>query len=161
VSVTTGAVSAARASFVIVEDGHEYTERFTRFLGGSFTFVRAGDGLEAAALASCAGAGAPAPPAGLLLDLDFRRTPVDRLLDAGGERPRSPAEAAALAPVQGILILRHLRAKGVVTPALLFADLDDRAQSAALEQSLAPLAIVPSSEGLPALAARLREMATR
>ena len=57
---------------------------------------------------------------------------------------------------EGILILRALRARGVRLPAFLFADLDDRARVAFLEASLAPLAIVSSREGLPAIAARLR-----
>ena len=42
--------------FLVCEDGHEYTERFTRLLGTQFRFVRAGDFGEALALAR---AGAP------------------------------------------------------------------------------------------------------
>ena len=64
--------------FVVCEDGQEYTDRFTRMLGGSFRFVRAGCFAEAkTALAA-------GPVAALLLDLDFRRTPPDQLVDEAG-----------------------------------------------------------------------------
>ena len=132
-------------TFLVCEDGSEYTDRFTRFLGREFRFRRAGHFAEAAALAvSCAA---------LLLDLDFRRTQPALLVDErGAPAPRSVAE------VQGILILRALRSRGVALPALLFADLDDDARAARLEAELAPLRIVPSSEGLPRIAQLLREV---
>jgi hypothetical protein len=134
-------------TILIVEDGHEYVDRFRRFLGDEFTFLRADD--AASALAACARA-----PRGLLFDLDFRRVPPERLVDESG-RP-APHEAHRLAPMQGILILRVLRAANVTLPALLFADLDDPARTRFLEQSLAPLAVVPSTEALSSIAARLR-----
>ena len=98
---------------------HEYLERFRRFLGDAFDFCPAHDFSEAHAAA----AGAD----GLLLDLDFRRTPPERLVDERGPAP-APLDAgtrARLAETQGILILRRLRAAGVALPAILFADLDD------------------------------------
>ena len=61
--------------------------------------------------------------------------------------------------MQGILILQNLRRHGIALAALLFADLDDRDQSAYLETTLAPLAVVSSREGLAQLAARLRRIA--
>jgi len=130
---------------VICEDGREYSERFRRFLGGEFEFVRAANFAEA--LQAAAGA------RGLLLDLDFRRTDPSLLVDESG----APASRAA-AEVQGILILRALRSRGVLLPALLFADLDDPARAARLEGVLSPLLVVPSSEGLPRIAQLLREM---
>jgi hypothetical protein len=132
-------------TFLVCEDGSEYTDRFTRFLGGQFRFLRAGHFAEALALAGGAVA--------LLLDLDFRRTQPALLVD---ERGQSAAPSAA--DVQGILILRALRARGVVLPALLFADLDDPERTARLEAELAPLRVVPSSEGLPRIAQLLREL---
>ncbi|HEY4730729.1 MAG TPA: hypothetical protein VIH41_06335, partial [Myxococcales bacterium] len=60
--------------------------------------------------------------------------------------------------VQGILILRALRSRGVALPAVLFADLDDAAHAARLERELAPLRIVPGSAGLPRIAQLLREL---
>ena len=132
-------------TFVVCEDGSEYTERFTRFLGAKFRFRRAGHFAEALALAGEATA--------LLLDLDFRRTQPALLVDErGAPAPRSAAD------VQGILILRALRARGVSLPALLFADLDDEERTARLESELAPLRVVPSSEGLPRIAQLLREV---
>ena len=40
----------------------------------------------------------------------------------------------------------------------LFADLEDAAHAARLQSELAPLRIVPSSEGLPRIAQLLREL---
>ena len=92
--------------------------------------------------------------AGLLLDLDFRRTDPSLLVDeSGAAAPRSAAE------IQGILILRALRSRGVKLPALLFADLDDAARIERLQRELAPLSVIPSGEGLPELARRLRAIA--
>jgi hypothetical protein len=141
--------------FVICEDGHEYSERFGRLLGARFAFVRAGD--CAAAQAACTGGAI----AGLLLDLDFRRAPGGDLVDeAGAARDGRPeGERRRLSAQQGILILRALRGAGVGLAALLFADLDDEAQVQFLEESLAPLQVVPSSAGLAAIAAALEKMA--
>jgi hypothetical protein len=136
-------------SWLVCEDGAEYTQRFERFLGADFRFVRATCFSEALRL--CEGA------QGLLLDLDFGRTPPELLVDAAGERGASPARE--LAEVQGILILRALRARGVRLPALLFADLDDPERTARPERELRPLQVVPREEGLPAIARRLRELA--
>lgn len=147
----------ARARFVVCEDGHEYTQRFTRLLGQGCEFVRASH------LAEARRAVIDGQTAGLLLDLDFRRTPASALIDeAGSAAPARPgSESQRLATVQGILILRALRADGVALPALLFADLDDPAQATFLESSLAPLQIVPSSAALPDIARALASMAAR
>ena len=130
---------------IVCEDGTEYVDRFRRFLGGEFDFVRAGSFAEALPL--CAGAGA------LLLDQDFRRTARELLVDGAGEH-----SADAVAEVQGILILRALRARGVLLPALLFADLDDAGRAGRLEGELSPLTVVPSTEGLSQIAQRLRAL---
>ena len=135
----------ARMRVLVCEDGSEYTERFTRFLGAEHRFERAGHFAEALPLAADADA--------LLLDLDFRRTPKTLLVDErGGPSPRGAAE------VQGILILRALRARGVLLPALLFADLDDPGHASRLEADLAPLRVVPGSAGLVRIAQLLREV---
>jgi len=137
--------AAMKPTLVVCEDGSEYTERFQRFLGGEFQFVRAAHFAEALALAPGA--------LGLLLDLDFRRTDASLLVDESG----APAAKSA-ADVQGILLLRALRSRGVRVPALLFADLDDAQRAARLEADLAPLQIVSSSEGLQLIAERLRKL---
>jgi hypothetical protein len=139
----------ARLRFVVCEDGAEYLERFRRFLGESFDFLPAHDFDEARAAAPDAD--------GILLDLDFRRTPADRLVDEQGPAP-TPMDAGTrtrLAETQGILILRRLRAAGVVLPAILFADLDD-GQLAFLARTLGPLTVAGSRMGIAEIATLLR-----
>jgi hypothetical protein len=145
----------AKPRFVVCEDGREYLDRFQRFLGATFDLLPASDYATARAAAGPSGAGA----AGILLDLDFRRTPPERLVDGDGPAPAGmdPGTRARLAETQGILILRRLRADGVRLPAILFADLDDAAQARFLTQTLAPLSIVSSRVGLPEIAALMRE----
>jgi len=146
-------MSAPRAPLplvLIAEDGDEYTARFSRLLGGSFRFLRAGSFAEvAAALAG--------PVRVLVLDLDFRRTPPALLVDEEGG-PVPAADAARVAAVEGILLLRALRARGLRVPALLCADLDDPEQERRLCAELAPLEISASTEGMPDLARRLRRL---
>jgi hypothetical protein len=141
------------ARFVVCEDGAEYIERFRRFLGGTFAFVAAHD-LEGA-LAALPGT------SGLLFDLDFRRTPADRLVDDRGAARGDADEGTRrrLAESQGILILRALRARGVALPAVLFADLADAEQAGFLERTLAPLVVASSSTGLREIAALLARLA--
>jgi hypothetical protein len=141
--------------FIVVEDGSEYMDRFTRFLGDEFAFIAAADFESARALA----AGAD----GLLLDLDFRRTPPDRLVDEQG-----PVRAVLdgdrrrrLAEMQGIFILRQLRAAGVALPAILFADLDDGDRVDYLERTFAPLTIGSSHTGIREIGAMLRAALAR
>jgi hypothetical protein len=137
---------------IVCEDGSEYLDRFQRFLGGEFELLPAGD--FAAALAATARAD------GLLLDLDFRRTPPDRLVDERGPAPAAldAGSRRRLAETQGILILRLLRARGVALPALLFADLDDAQQARFLERTLAPLTLVSSRAGIVDVAALMRAL---
>jgi hypothetical protein len=148
------APAPSRVRFVVCEDGDEYLQRFRRFLGESFDFLPARD--FAAAAAAAGGAD------GLLLDLDFRRTPAERLIDERGPAP-APLDAgtrARLAETQGILILRRLRAGGVSLPAVLFADLDDT-QRAFLERTLGPLTVAGSRLGIAQIAALLRDLGPR
>ena len=140
-----------RPAVVVCEDGDEYHQRFVRFFGGELAFERVED--LAGALAAC-GRG----PVGLLFDLDFRRLAPARLVDEAGRTAadRPPDEARRLAEVQGVLILRGLRAAGVTLPALLFADLDDPARVVFLERTLAPLAVIAGSVGLGSVGTTLR-----
>jgi hypothetical protein len=141
---------------VVCEDGREYLDRFARFLGDDFAFVAAQDFESARAAATGSD--------GLLLDLDFRRTPTDRLVDERG--PVAVADLddgrrRRLAETQGILILRQLRAAGVTLPAILFADLDDDDRARFLERTLAPLTIGSSHLGIREIAALLRAALAR
>jgi len=146
--------SDALPLFLVCEDGDEYTQRFERFLHRDFRFLRVPGGrpAEAAALRERA--------AGLLVDLDFRRLPPTELFGEHGppDKPPTPEARARWSAAQGILVLQHLRRRGITLPALLFADLDDREQVSYLEQTLAPLSVVSSREGLAQLAARLHRL---
>jgi len=145
----------ARPRFVVCEDGDEYMVRFTRFLGDDFAFVAAAD------FASAREAAADAD--GLLLDLDFRRTPPDRLVDERGQVAAGLDEdrRRRLAETQGILILRQLRAAGITLPAVLFADLDDGDRARYLQRTLAPLSIGSSHLGIREIGALLRSVLKR
>jgi hypothetical protein len=152
------AVSTRRTRFIVCEDGAEYIERFRRFLGDAFTFVAANDLAAAQATVDAAD-----DLGGLLLDLDFRRTAPERLVDERGHAVVTADEGTRrrLAESQGIFILRALRARGVALPAVLFADLDDAQQAGFLERTLAPLVIAPSPTGLRELATLLQRFATQ
>ena len=136
--------------WIVCEDGDEYLSRFRRFLGHEFEFFPAGDLQDVLRAADGA--------AGLLLDLDFRRADPARLVDeTGTARPRIAAgERTRLAEVQGILILRALRGRGIALPALLCADLDDPSQGRRLEEELKPLDVVPGNEAVARIGERLR-----
>jgi len=136
--------------WIVCEDGDEYLERFRRFLGADCEFIPAGDLQEVLRAADGAD--------GVLLDLDFRRTDTARLVDESGaaRAQLSAGERARLAEMQGVLILRALRARGVGLPALLCADLDDPDQVQRLEDELRPLAIVPGSESVLQIGERLK-----
>ncbi|HVU49486.1 MAG TPA: hypothetical protein VHL80_02305 [Polyangia bacterium] len=151
--------------FVVCEDGAEYIERFRRFLGGSFAFVPARDLGGALEAIEAAGRGAGAAVDGLLLDLDFRRTPPGRLVDESGRAlagaPLDEGGRRRLTESQGIFILRALRARGIGLPAVLFADLADAEQAGFLERTLAPLVVASSRTGLGEVAALLGRLASR
>jgi hypothetical protein len=143
---------AAQPRWLVCEDGTEYCDRLQRFLGADFHFERV---THAAALLAATGAG---PAAGVIMDLDFRRTPDELLVDEHGTSGRTlaPEERSRLTESQGIFVLRALRHAGCTLPVILCADLEDPAQVAFLEQTLGPLAVAPSSESITALARRMR-----
>ncbi len=136
-----------RPRWIVCEDGDEYIARFARFLGAELDFVPTAD---AAGLLDAVAVGA----AGVLLDLDFRRTPAARLIDPDGRA--GAADPEQLAQSQGVYLARLLRARGYTLPVFLFADFDDPERAALLERTLAPLEVVASGVGLAELAARLR-----
>src|SRR5260221_10818278 len=79
----TGAEDA-RPLWLVCEDGAEYLDRFRRFLDAEFRFAPAPDAATLlSALAGEAGAGV-----GVILDLDFRRTPPEHLVDEDGRSGR-------------------------------------------------------------------------
>jgi hypothetical protein len=137
--------------WIVCEDGDEYFSRFRRFLGGEFEFVAAKD--FESALRHVNGA------AGIILDLDFARADPAVLVDESGRTTEQlPAEERSrLAEMQGVLILRALRRRGIAIRALLCADLDDPAQVRRLEEELRPVEVVPGSESVRRIGERLRE----
>ena len=140
-----------RPRWIVCEDGDEYLSRFRRFLGGEFDFVAAGD--FETALRCATGA------AGIILDLDFRRTHGALLVDESGSSHARlpPGERQRLAEMQGVLILRALRRRGVPLPAVLCADVDDAAQVRRLEDELRPLEVGAGSESVARIGERLRQ----
>src|SRR5207302_7709332 len=86
--------------FLICEDGTEYQDRLERFLGSEFRFVRADSFSALVAALDAHGAAA-----GLVLDLDFRRTPAEQLVDEAGASI-ALHEKARVAALQGLFILR-------------------------------------------------------
>jgi len=147
-----------RPRFLVCEDGDEYIQRFVRFLAARFDFVATRSHHELSEqLASSQ------PIAGILLDLDFRRTPLADLIDEKGQamaRAASQVQQDLIAQ-QGICILTALRRQGCPTPAILFADLESSAQTDYLTVRLGPLEVVPSSVGLGELSKKLAELALR
>ena len=149
------AVTRALPRFVVCEDGTEYLDRFSRFLGDDFTFVPAADFESARACAARRGrpaAGPGLPPHAAASGWSMNAGVVPAGLDA--ERRRRLAET------QGILILRQLRAAGVTLPAVLFADLDDDERARYLERTLAPLTIGSSHLGIREIGALLQAPCT-
>jgi hypothetical protein len=146
--------------FLLCEDGSEYLERFERFLSARFEFVQSRD--AAALFLELEGAtGDRARPfAGILLDLDFRRTDPARLITEQGLpiAQTSKEERARLVGNQGIAILSALRKKGWRIPVLLFADLEDPRQREYLESRFAPLEIIASHVGLDELQRRFEAL---
>lgn len=111
----------ARPRILVIEDGSEYVENLTRFLGEEFDFSRAGDGLEA--LERLARDGVDA----IFLDMKFDR--ARRLLgDLGAlvDRFVGDEERARrfLEDNQGAYVLAALREAGHVQPVLFSYDFD-------------------------------------
>jgi hypothetical protein len=138
--------------WIICEDGTEYTDRFARFLP-SFRYTRTTSARELfEALAR-------QDASGILLDLDFRRTAANELIDEQGSTAadRTHAESVRLTREQGILILRQLRLRGYAIPVLLFADLDAPDRVRFLETQFGPLHVVASSDAIGDLALRMAD----
>jgi len=142
--------------FIVCEDGDEYVRRFTRFLSPRFAFSRANDYVTLCDLLE-------SHPAvtGLLFDLDFRRTPVERLVDELGGKalPATDEEQRHIAANQGIAMICALRHRGNQTPIILFADLESDKQLEFLTRTLSPLQVAPSSLGLNELLVLLDRLA--
>lgn len=130
---------------LVVEDGFEYVENLTRFLGDTFSFTRAGDGHEALAML------AETPWDALFLDMRFDR--ASRLL---GDREALTARFAGdedrarrfLEENQGAYVLAALRDAGHSQPALFSYDFDGEPRRYRnLEGRYGPLAYLHDTAG--------------
>jgi CheY-like chemotaxis protein len=106
---------------LVVEDGLEYTDTLSRFLGEGFVVERAGSGH--AALARLATGGIDA----VFLDMRFDRTPAEELLgdvDTAADRFNGDLLHARrfLEDHQGTYVLAALRAAGFTLPVLFSHD---------------------------------------
>ncbi len=108
---------------LVVEDGEEYVQNLTRFLGDVFSFVRAGSGAEALEILSGGVVGT------IFLDMCFDRTPralllgeLDPLVDRfNGDRERA---WQFLETNQGTYVLAAVREAGFRQPVIFSHDFD-------------------------------------
>ncbi|MSQ03634.1 MAG: response regulator [Myxococcales bacterium] len=142
---------------LIVEDGFEYRDTFSRFAGDSFRFVRAGDGAEALAVAATQAFDV------LFLDMRFDRIEAGRLF---GDLPETaerfngdPVRATRfLEDNQGVYILAALRAAGVATPAVFSHDFSGEPRRwGALKRKYAPVAWLGDNASPAEVKARLAD----
>ncbi len=108
---------------LVVEDGHEYITTLARYLGGSFDFLRAGDGHEALARLEAETWDV------VFLDMRFDRTPAGQLLGDLAEtadRFNGDAHRATrfLEEHQGTYVLAALREAGWGLPVVMSYDFD-------------------------------------
>ena len=98
-----------KPTWVVCKDGTEYRERFERFLGDEFGFAPVGD-----AESLCDALRADAID-GIVLDMDFARTPAERLVDADGRTSTTlSAEARRrLSETQGEIRFYYTRGRAV------------------------------------------------
>lgn len=106
---------------LVVEDGHEYINNLTRFLGTDFDFTRAGNGPTALSLL------ASQPFAAVFLDMKFDRADV-LLGDLDATRRRFAGDEARakrfLENNQGTYVLAAIREAGHTLPAVFSYDFD-------------------------------------
>jgi len=144
---------------LVVEDGFEYSETLSRFLGEGFRWVRAGSG--PAALAALAEDGFDA----VFLDMRFDRVPDEDLLgDLAETADRfngDPAQARHfLQDHQGNYVLAALREAGHHLPVLLSYDFQGEPRRwSHLSGRFAPVDYLPDNASPPEIAERLRRLA--
>ena len=111
----------SKSTVLVIEDGHEYIENLTRFLGNEFNFVRAGDGPEALTLLQTTVFDA------IFLDMKFDRSTrfigdVDKLrIRFAGDETRA---SRFLENNQGTYILSAVRQAGHNLPVVFSYDFD-------------------------------------
>lgn len=133
------------ARVLIVEDGFEYRDTFSRYAGDHFEFVRTGSGAEA--LAAVAGESFDC----LFLDMRFDRVQPGELLGDLAETAErfngDPVRATRfLEENQGVYVLAALREAGCRLPAVFSHDFSGEPRRwSALFRKYAPVAWLPDN----------------
>ena len=141
---------------LVVEDGSEYSELFSRYADADLTFLRAGDGAEALARVASGGVDL------LFLDMRFDRVEAARLfgdMAATAERFNGdPVRARQfLEENQGLYILAALREAGCALPAVFSHDFDGEPRRwANLERRYAPVSYLRDNASAGEVMERLR-----
>ena len=144
---------------LLVEDGFEYRDTYSRFLGVGFTITRAGDGREALALVERSTFDL------LFLDMRFDRVSPGQLLGDLAETAErfngDPVRARHfLEENQGAYILAALRSANCVLPAIFSHDFSGEPKRwAALERKYAPVRWLPDNASPAEVRALLLEAA--
>lgn len=150
-----------RHRILVIEDGSEYTETLSRFLGERFDFERAGSG--PAALARLAEATFDA----VFLDMKFDRAPEGELLgdvDEVADRFNGDPVAARrhLEEHQGTYVLAALREAGHAVPVLLSYDFSvEPRRWERLAARFAPVDHLPDLASPAEVASRLTALCAR
>ena len=143
---------------LVIEDGSEYTETLTRFLGQAFAFERAGSGPQALERLATEGFDA------VFLDMRFDRAPDGELMgdvDEVADRFNGdPVQARRfLEDHQGNYVLAALRDAGHRVPVLFSYDFTSEPRRwERVAQRYAPVAFLPDVASPTEVAARLREL---
>lgn len=143
---------------LVVEDGYEYFDTFSRFLAEDFDWVRAGHAEEALLFL------AEAEFDAVLLDMCFDRIPEGQLLGDvheaaerfNGDRQRG---LLFLQEYQGNYILASIRQAGFVGPVILSYDFDDEPRRwRHLSGRFPPLAYLPDNFSPRLVAEKLQSL---
>jgi len=146
---------------LVIEDGSEYSETLDRFLGGAFTFVRAGSGPRALAML------AAEPFDAVFLDMRFDRAPQGELLgdvDEVADRFNGDTVQARrfIEDHQGTYVLAALRDAGHTLPVLLSYDFTiEPRRWERLAARYAPIDFLPDVASPTEVAARLQAAVAR
>jgi len=152
-------MSGTRPRVLLVEDGFEYFETFTRFVTDEFELARAGDGAEALARVAADRFDC------LFLDMRFDRVEPGRLLgdlaDTAERFNGDPVRATHfLEENQGVYVLAALRGAGCALPAVFSHDFSGEPRRwAALERKYGPVAWLPDNSSPAQVRALLAQAA--
>jgi DNA-binding response OmpR family regulator len=143
---------------LVIEDGTEYCDAFSRFLTDGFEWERAGSGPEALRMLSEKTFDA------IFCDMKFDRAPEAELLGdvsaVADQFNGDPLQARAhLEDHQGTYILAAVREQGISVPVIMSYDFDGEPRRwQRLQARYAPVDYLPGNQGPLEIAARLRRL---